>query len=182
LFTGALSFPPNAAAARFLASEILPRVRGAVPDARLMIAGRSPRADVRALAGEPGVSVHSDVPDLRPYLSAAGVFACAMTTGTGIKNKLLEAMACAAPVVATSRACQGLAVRDGVELLIADGAAAFAAAVQRVLTDAALAARLGAAGREYVVAQHSWADVAARYEALYEEVLATHAIDRPAVD
>jgi polysaccharide biosynthesis protein PslH len=175
LFTGTLSFPPNAEAARFLATDVLRRLRRALPDARLIIAGRRPLADVRGLAHEPGVSVSPDVPDLRPYLNAAGVFACAMRTGTGIKNKLLEAMACATPVVATSLACQGLAVRDGVELLIADDAAAFAEAVQRVLTDEALAARLGAAARDHVVAHHSWSDIAARYEALYREVLATHA-------
>ena len=172
LFTGTLSFPPNAQAARFLATEVLPRLRRDLPGVRLDIVGRSPGADVRALAHAPGVSVHPDVPDVRPYLSTAGVFAGGMISGTGIKNKLLEAMACAAPAVATPLACQGVAARDGVELLIADEADSFAAAVRRLLTDGALAARLGEAARDHVVAHHSWASVATRYEALYREVVA----------
>ena len=99
-----------------------------------------------------------------------------MISGTGIKNKLLEAMACSAPIVATPRACRGLAVRDGVEVLIADDAEAFAAAVLRILTSDVLAARLGEAARRYVVEQHSWASVAARYEALYREVIASNRV------
>lgn len=177
LFTGTLSFPPNAQAARFLATEVLPRVRRQLPDARLAIVGRSPGADVRALARRPGVSVRADVPDLRPHLTEAGVFACGMTSGTGIKNKLLEAMSCGAPAVATPLACQGLAVRDGVELLIANDGDAFAAAAIRILTTDALAARLAEAARRYVVEHHSWASVAARYEALYHDVIAAN---RPA--
>jgi glycosyltransferase involved in cell wall biosynthesis len=172
LFTGALDFPPNALAARYLATEILPRVQRARPDARLVVAGRRPGASVRALAHQPGVEVHADVDDLRPLLRTAGVFACAMTWGTGIKNKLLEAMACGAPAVATSLGCRGLNVRDGQEVLVADTAETFAASVARVLDDDALADGLARSGRAYVTRHHSWDAAARRYEAIYEDVVA----------
>ena len=75
------------------------------------------------------------MPDLRPWLWGAGVYACPMESGTGIKNKLLEAMAAGAPAVATPLACQGLAVRDGEQLRMADSDEAFAAALVAVLRD-----------------------------------------------
>jgi glycosyltransferase involved in cell wall biosynthesis len=172
LFTGALAFPPNARAAHVAAAAVLPRVRRDLPDARLVIAGRDPGPEVRALADLPGVSVVANPPDLRPILGSAGVYVCPMRDGTGVKNKLLEALACGAPSVATPLACQGLAVHDGVEVLLADHADAMARHVVRVMTDADLAARLSHGGRAYVLGAHSWDDVASRYEELYRRVIA----------
>jgi glycosyltransferase involved in cell wall biosynthesis len=171
LFTGTLSYPPNIMAAAFLANEVLPRVRRDVPDAHLVIAGRHPSSSVLALARQQGVSICADVADLRPLLATTGVFACGMTHGTGIKNKLLEAMACGAPAVSTMLGCRGLAVVHGREVLVADAPDAFAAAVVQLFKTPSLADRLGSAARRYVVACHSWAAIATRYEALYEEVL-----------
>ena len=105
LFTGALDAPANERAALRLAERVLPRVRAAVPDTELTLAGRAPGRRLRELDG---VRVVADVPDLRPYLWSAAVYACPMDSGTGIKNKLLEAMAAQAPCVATPLACQGL--------------------------------------------------------------------------
>jgi glycosyltransferase involved in cell wall biosynthesis len=171
LFTGVLSSssPVNEQAAQALAQRILPRVRAAVPDARLVLAGRSPSAAVTALAG-PGIEIVGDAPDLRPLLRGAAVFACAMESGTGIKNKLLEALACGTPAVATPLAAQGLGARDGEQLLVAAAGDLFADAVVRLLRDGDLRARLGAAGREHVLAHASWGAVADAYEALYREI------------
>ena len=110
LFTGALDAPANERAALRLAERILPRVRAAVPEATLTLAGRSPGPRLRSLDG-----VIADVPDLRPYLWGAAVYACPMDSGTGIKNKLLEAMAAQAPCVATPLACQGLTAPELVD-------------------------------------------------------------------
>lgn len=168
LFTGVLRTPANEQAAIRLAEHVLPAVRARVPEARLVLAGRTPSARVAALAARPGVEVVADAPDLRPLLRSATVFACAMGSGTGIKNKLLEAMASGAAAVATPLAVQGLSVHDGEELLVADEG--FADAVLRVLEDAELRARLGTAARAYVEREHSWEAVARAYEALYADV------------
>jgi glycosyltransferase involved in cell wall biosynthesis len=169
LFTGVLATPANAQAAQALAQRVLPRVRASVPQARLVLAGRSPSTAVTALGG-PGIEIVADAPDLRPLLRRAAVFACAMESGTGIKNKLLEAMACGTPAVATPLAAQGLGACDAEQLLIAEAGDRFADAVVRLLRDDALRARLGAAGREHVLAHRSWSAVAGAYEALYSEI------------
>ena len=82
-----------------LAERIMPLVRLEIPDAELRIVGRNPGPRIRGAI--------ANVPDLRPYLWSAAAYACPMDSGTGIKNKLLEAMAAGAPAVATPLATQG---------------------------------------------------------------------------
>jgi glycosyltransferase involved in cell wall biosynthesis len=163
LFTGVLDTPANDQAAVRLAERIMPLVRRSVPEATLSLVGRSPSPRVRNL----DATVVPDVPDLREYLWAAGVYACPMTSGTGMKNKLLEAMAAGAPAVATSLACQGMRVRDGVELRIADDDEAFAAALIATLR---APGELGDKGRQYVIDHHDWDAVAKAYAAVYEGI------------
>ena len=162
LFTGALDAPANEQAALRLAERIMPLV----PGAELTLVGRSPGPRLRPCRR---VRVVADVPDLRPYLWGAAVYACPMESGTGIKNKLLEAMAAGAPAVATPLACQGLAVRDGVELRVADSDEAFAAALRDVLR---APGALADAALEYVRANHDWDAVADAYAEVYERIAA----------
>ena len=118
LFTGVMSYAPNATASEFLARRVLPRVGQAIPAARLALVGRNPGPKVRALGSLPGVEVVGEVPEMRPWLSRAGAYACPMLSGTGIKNKLLEAMANGLPCVATPLALQGLSVTREKEVLV----------------------------------------------------------------
>jgi glycosyltransferase involved in cell wall biosynthesis len=122
---------------------------------------------VRALGREPGVRVVGEVPDMRPWLAGSAVYVCPMRSGTGIKNKLLEAMACGLPCVASRLAVRGLSVEPGRHVLVADTPAAMADAVVRVLGDPGLAAALGLAARAYAAERHSWAAVARAYAAVY---------------
>jgi len=176
VFTGVMSYAPNVTAADHLARRVLPRVRRENPSAHLRVVGRDPAPQVRALARLPGVEIIGEVPDIRPWLSRAAVYACPMLTGTGIKNKLLEAMANGLPCVATPRALQGISARVGVEVLGAAAEEDFANEVSRVLRDVSLADRVGRAGREYVQAHHSWASTAQGYLDVYRKALA----ERPA--
>jgi polysaccharide biosynthesis protein PslH len=172
LFTGVMSYPPNVTAAEFLARELAPLVRAARPAARLAIVGRAPAPAVRDLSRLEAVDVVGEVPDLRPWLTGSRVYVCPMQSGTGIKNKLLEAMASGLPCVATPLALQGLQARDGVELLVGETPEELASHVVRLLEDDELAQTLGNAARRYVCAQHDWTAVGAAYERLYETVRA----------
>src|SRR5262249_27358188 len=89
-FVGAMDFPPNVAAARYLVEAVLPQVR--TTGVRVRLVGRSPNRAVRALAWRPGVEVTGEVDDVRPWLSSSSLVVCPMVSGSGIKNKVLEAM------------------------------------------------------------------------------------------
>jgi polysaccharide biosynthesis protein PslH len=172
VFLGTMRWAPNVHAAQLLCREVLPLVRRRHPHAHVAIVGRAASDELkRELEATEGVEVVGEVPDVRPWLQRADIFACPMIDGTGIKNKLLEAMACAAPTVATPLACRGTTVRDGQDLLIADGADGLAAAIGSLLDDAGLARALGAAGRAYVERHHDWDAVTRRFELIYEQVL-----------
>jgi polysaccharide biosynthesis protein PslH len=170
-FTGVLSYTPNVDAAEYLARRVFPRVLAARPTARLALVGRDPNPRVQALAALEGVDVVGEVPDLRPWLLSSRAYACTMVSGTGIKNKLLEAMACGLPCVATPLALQGLDVRPGTHVLVGEGDGELATQLERLLADEAEARSLGIAARDYVVRHHSWPSVVERYEELYEDVV-----------
>jgi glycosyltransferase involved in cell wall biosynthesis len=171
LFTGVMNYAPNVTAADFLARRILPRVRETTPEARLALVGRDPPREVRALGTLPGIEVVGEVPDMHPWLSRAGVYACPMQSGTGIKNKLLEAMANGLAVVATPLALRGLSVTPGTDVLVGNDDRALADHLARLIEDRQLADRIGAAGRAYVRIHHTWAAVAAEYVRVYREVI-----------
>jgi len=178
-FTGAMFGPQNVDAVVWFHKEVLPLVRTRYPEARFVIAGRDPAAEVRALAdADRETVVTGTVSDLRGYLWRAAVFLCTLRTGVGIKNRLLEAMAAGCPIVSTSIGVEGMDVRDGEHLLVVDTPQRIADAVIRLLDDRALAARLGAAARQRAIARYGWESVVERVEALYSEALRLHSSTR----
>jgi glycosyltransferase involved in cell wall biosynthesis len=167
LFTGNFEYAPNVDAAIFLAESVFPRIRARVPEARLLLVGNAPPDALRAL-GNDKIAIIGRVPDLKPHLANAAVYACPLRFGAGIKNKVLEALAMGCPVVATPLSIDGIAARDGHDLLLTDADGnAFAEAVVRVLRDQPLAAQLGANGRRLIEERYTWAQMAARYEGVY---------------
>jgi len=113
IFAGTLDYAPNVDAVAFMAHDIWPRIRGATANARWVIAGRRPVAAIRALDGRDGVEVRADVDDMASELQAAWVAVAPMRAGVGLKNKVLEAWACARPVVLTPLAMNGLTLPPG---------------------------------------------------------------------
>jgi sugar transferase (PEP-CTERM/EpsH1 system associated) len=166
VFVGSFFWPPNADAARWLVGDILPLIRREVPGVRLCLIGHDPPPEARALAHPPDVVVTGSVPDARPYLARAAVCVVPMRIGGGTRLKILDALAMGRPVVSTSLASEGLDLADGHELVIADGAEAFAEATVRLLRDPAQRAALGAAGRRAVERRYTWPVVLAGLEPL----------------
>jgi glycosyltransferase involved in cell wall biosynthesis len=166
VFLGSLGYAPNVDAALVAAEAIWPRVAAAVPEARLVIAGRAPVPEVAALAARPGIAVAADVPDIVPVLSRAWVSIAPMRIGVGIKNKVLEAWACARPVVMTPLATNGLVLPPGHEALVRRDAAGLAEAVVGLLRDQGARRAAGAAARALVRERFGWAGAAGRIDAL----------------
>jgi glycosyltransferase involved in cell wall biosynthesis len=149
VLVGNLTYPPNVEAATTLVFEVLPRL----PGVRAVLAGPHD-GGLAELAG-PGVEVTGFVADLSGVYAAADIAVVPLRAGAGTRIKLLEAFAEGVPVVASSVAAAGLDLRDGVHLLLADGAAETAAAVERLLADPAFARHLAEAAHALVRARYS---------------------------
>jgi sugar transferase (PEP-CTERM/EpsH1 system associated) len=157
VFTGTMDYLPNIDAVAWFAEEIFPLVRRECPKAVFRIVGARPSPRVLALRTLDGVEVTGAVPDIRPYLRQAAVIVAPLRIARGIQNKVLEGMAAARPVVASPEALDGIAAIIGRDILVGDGAEAFARAVCDVLTGCA-PEKLGAAGRDFVLAHHQWSE------------------------
>src|SRR4051812_1318566 len=157
IFSGNLGYFHNVAPATLVAREVLPRVRREVPDARLRLAGSRPAGAVRALARLDGVTLAADVPSIADELHGASVAILPVLSGSGMKNKVLEALSAGTPVVANRLGVLGIdGVRDRQHVLLAEDADAMAAACVQLLRDAGLRRRLAAAGRELVEERYGW--------------------------
>jgi glycosyltransferase involved in cell wall biosynthesis len=171
LFAGKMSYHANEAAASRLATRIMPRVWARHADARLVIAGKDPPQRLRRLAESAAerIVVTGYVEDLRPVISRAAVLAAPLVYAAGIQNKVLEAMACGAPVVTSPSACAALSAVIGRDVLSAEDDDSFATAIVGLLTNPSHRAAVGKAGRRYVVEHHQWPAMAERLVALYGE-------------
>lgn len=156
VFLGALDYRPNVDGIRWFCREVWPSVRSRYPSATLQIVGRRPTSSVRALADVAGVSVHADVPDVRPYLFAATVAIAPLEVARGVQNKVLEAMACETPVVASTQALEGISAAAGRDALSADTPDEWLRSLGMIFDDATLADRLSQAGRTHVETHFDW--------------------------
>jgi glycosyltransferase involved in cell wall biosynthesis len=145
-FIGSLDFRPNQEAAQWIVSELWPRVIERMPEARLSIAGSSAPEWLRRRMSN--VDFRGAVDDATAFMSEMSVMIAPLFAGGGMRIKVLEAMALAKPIVATTLGAGGLDVAHGRDILIADDAAAFADAVALLLRDRKAAARIGEAARE----------------------------------
>ena len=172
VFHGVMSYPPNVEAAAHLATRVLPLVREIRPEATLAIVGRDPVAPVRELGRLPGVEVTGAVDDLGPWLQGSRVWAGPFRSATGIKTKVLEAMASSLPCVVTPLGLRGLEMEPGAEVLVADDDRGLADHLVDLLGDPERAARIGRAARDRVLSTYDWPAVRRAYERVYEDILA----------
>ncbi|HBB67274.1 MAG TPA: hypothetical protein DCZ93_08230 [Elusimicrobia bacterium] len=172
VFAGPLSYPPNRDAVAFFCSEVLPLVLKKRPEIIFRVLGRTGGAEPATRGAAPGSVVFSGhVPDVRPYLTAAAAVVCPLRMGTGIKNKVLEAMAMGKAVVMTPVAAEGVNAAAGKDYLCASSAPELAAALLKALSEPGLAAGLGVSARKAVEAGHGWESLASKLESIYEEIL-----------
>ena len=168
IFFGNLGYFHNVEPARFVAAEVLPRVRREIPDAELELAGARPAAAVRRLAASDGVSLAADVPSMVDELHGASVAVLPMFSGSGMKNKVLEAFCAGTPVVTNAAGIDGVAgARPGVHHLEAEGADALAAECVRLLREPGRRSALAREGVALVEREYGWSRSAEALLALY---------------
>jgi len=173
VFTGVMGYAPNEDAAMYFAKDIFPLVKAKRPEVQFWIVGNGPSERVKALTAIAGIHVTGKVDDIRPYLRSAAVFVCPLRVGSGVKNKILAAMAMQKAIVATSISIEGLDLADGREVLLADEPQAFAEKVVRLLTDQKAAEQLGGNGLARVRGQYSWAAMGKELETAIQSVMAS---------
>jgi sugar transferase (PEP-CTERM/EpsH1 system associated) len=156
VFTGQMDYRPNIEAVSDFARKALPTIRKTHPETTFAIVGRNPTPAVIELSALPGVQVTGEVDDVRSWIAGADVIVAPLRIARGIQNKVLEAMAMAKPVVASTAAAEGIDAVDGEHLLIATNVADEAAKVSALLADTEERLRIGQAARAHVMAHYGW--------------------------
>ncbi len=164
VFVGAMDYRANVEAATYFAKAVWPQIVKAAPDGRFAIVGANPVRQIRALGGKNQISITGRVDDVRPWLGQAKIVVAPLRVARGIQNKVLEAMAMARPVVATTAAATGLGVTPGEDILIADKADIMTQEILSLLGDSDKRHRLGVAARRMVSAHYRWSDQLKRFD------------------
>jgi len=165
LFTGNMGYPPNINAAEFLVNQILPKLLPQKHDLKLLLAGANPNLRVMVLKSG-NIDVSGWVPDMRECYATAKVFIAPMQIGTGLQNKLLEAMAMQVPCITSPLAFQALHARDGEDILVAETPDEYVKHILFLLNNPAKAKEIGMNGHRFVHENFSWEKETAKIEAL----------------
>ena len=172
LLQGSLNYPPNMDAVEWLVGEVEPLLRTKVPDARIRLVGK-PTPGVERRHRPPAVTVVGRVAEMEPELARADLAVVPLRIGSGTRLKILESFAHRIPVVSTTLGADGLDVEDGVHLLVADGAEAFADACRRLLDDVQLRKRLVDAAEELYLRRYEWSAAKRQVQQLVLDVAAS---------
>lgn len=177
---GSFAWEPNIDSVEWMCAEIWPAIRKRRPDAQLRVVGRFASPELQRTVEAVGGEFHVDVDDIRPYYWEAAAVIAPVRIGSGTRNKVLHAMACGSPLVATASATEGIPAVSGDHLLVAEDAAGLATAVLAVLDDPPAAAARAEAARE-IAARYSAAKAGEALEAWWEAAAATRAAGPPPV-
>jgi len=168
VFVGNLGYFPNVDAVLWFADAVLPLVQRHCPEVTLTLVGARPHRLLQRLAARnAAVRLIGPVPATQPYLTRAAVAIAPMRAGSGQQLKVLEAMAAGTPVVLTPAVAASIEAEAERHYLVADDATAMAAAIGRLLDDAALRERLAVAARQCVEQRYTWRHAAERLERIW---------------
>lgn len=172
VFTGSMDWLPNEDAIRYFTEQVMPRIKQSVPGVTLTVVGRNPYASLLELARrDPSIRVTGRVEDVRPYMERAAVYIVPLRIGGGTRLKIYEAMAMQKAIVSTTIGAEGLPIKNGSEILLADSPDDFASAVVRLLGDRSLACEIGARAAATVREKFGWDRVAERFMRICERTL-----------
>jgi sugar transferase (PEP-CTERM/EpsH1 system associated) len=167
IFTGNMAYPPNVETAIHLVRTIMPIIWQSRPETNLALVGATPDQKVQALASE-RVTVTGWVDDMSDYYAKGKVFIAPMSIGTGLQNKLLEAMAMKLPCITSNLVNNALGAQNKVSVLIGESPAQYAKLALTVLNDEALSQSIAENGFKHVTEKFTWKGTTARLLALIE--------------
>tara|TARA_R110002096_G_scaffold169779_7_gene341571 strand:+ start:13913 stop:15088 length:1176 start_codon:yes stop_codon:yes gene_type:complete len=167
LFTGNMSYPPNVEGAIFLVEKVLPIIQHELPEIKVSIVGANPNPKVQRLASK-NVFISGWVDDIRIHYAEAKVFAAPMLLGTGLQNKLLEAMAMKIPCITTSLANNALNAIEDESILIAESPEEFSLKILDLLKNESKSSEIALAGYNFVKQNYDWESCTKKLEAIFE--------------
>jgi len=160
IYTGGMNMFANKDAVLSFLTDIWPAVVAAVPDARFYAVGQDPPRELKVLAeADARIVVTGYVDDIRPLVRKAAVYVVPLRVGGGTRLKVLDAMSSGKAIVSTSIGCEGLDVRPGEHLIVADTAGDFAAETVALLRNPERRRQLGTAARARVQTRYAWSVV-----------------------
>ncbi len=179
LFLGSLDWRPNLDGVSLLLERVFPAVRAVEPRTRLCLVGRNPAESLRLrVANMPGVELHANVPDVRPYLADCGLLVVPLRIGGGSRLKILEALASGTPVVSTRVGVEGLRLEEGQDLTVVDDIDDLTNAIVSAVRHPEIVHAQAERGREKVLEQYDWEPLAERMEDVWRQCAAEGKIRR----
>jgi glycosyltransferase involved in cell wall biosynthesis len=184
VISGKMSYHANVTAVVRFVKDVMPLIWAQLPDAHLWVVGKDPPPEIQDLgipwkerqapnvsptAGETRIQITGTVEDIRPFLCQATLAVAPIQYGAGIQNKVLEALACGTPVVATPRAVDALRVQTGQHLMVAESQRELADSILSLLNDPQMCSRLGREGRLFVEQQHDWCSAVRNLTQIYRD-------------
>ena len=172
VLSGKMSYHANVTMVVDFVEKIMPHVWEKRPNVEVWIVGKDPPTNLQSFADHPQVYVTGTVDDIRPYLRSATISASPIPYGVGIQNKVLEAMACGTPVVASQQAVSALDIQGERDLMVGHNPTEFARKILELLDSPGKRVDIGNAGRKYVEKNHDWSVITGRLAEVYEQTLA----------
>jgi len=168
LSVGTFKWLPNIEAVKFLVTEVWPLIKERRPDVKLWVVGNAPTDEIVAYAHEDDqIEVSGRLPDIREAFQGAHILLAPVFSGKGTRYKILEAMASGTPIIATSTAVEGLGVKNGEEVIIADTAFEMAKQTLTLLDDEKKQQQLSKNGRAFVAKHYDWNLIAKKLDQIY---------------
>tara|TARA_B110000971_G_scaffold13546_1_gene12582 strand:- start:6359 stop:7135 length:777 start_codon:yes stop_codon:yes gene_type:complete len=155
VFIGNLSYLPNIEAANYIAKKIVPRLKETYPNIKILIAGSSPSTRVLRLANK-NIEVQGWVKDIRKTYSSGKIFFAPMSIGSGLQNKLLEAMSIGIPCITSELSNLSLKATDKENILIGNSVSEYVNQINSLLKNDIKRKEIGDKGRKYVIENYNW--------------------------
>lgn len=171
VFVGSMDYHANIDAALYFANETWPLLRARRPELEFVVVGSRPAPEILALRNQPGITVTGTVDDVRPYYHAALAVLVPLRVGSGTRLKVLEAMAAGTPVVSTTLGAEGLAIKDGENIFIADSPAVMAYRVAALQAGSPEWLKIANNARMLVKTRYDWSIIGETLRQLYAEQL-----------
>ena len=171
LSVGTFKWLPNKESVDFLVTQVWPQIKKQIKDVKLLIVGNAPTKKVMTYGHlDPQIEVAGRVPDIRDAFKSSDVLLAPVFSGKGTRYKILEAMACSTPVVASQLAVEGLAVKNGQHVLISNQAQELADLTIKVLSNPRLWQKLSKNGKKFVNQHYDWQIISAKLDTIYQKI------------